>query len=100
MGLLDRIRRNRDWRIDVAKAAVLRELAAIDEARDAEPLRYVAEGTPEWIAEVERRAAQWQHKMGLHTLLEDDEALLVYHDRKAGTLSESTAGGGLSEVER
>ena len=104
MGLLDRIRRNRDWRIDVAKAAVLREMAALSD-RMAEMAPHAKPGR-DYITKVSAAiaSAEWHRcddrAKALAHLLNDDDALLAYHDRKAGALSESTARGELSEVER
>lgn len=110
-------------RIDVAKAAVLREMAAIDEERARRrrqpitlpPALSMAWPAPRLMADefeaevhaiIERITESGVHteearrKRELHALLEDDAALLAYHERKAGALSVSTAGGELSEVER
>ncbi len=95
----------REARIDVAKAAVLREMAAIDE----QAAGVVQDGRFEFYAgdafelearrvTVERRRLD-ERKRKLHALLEDDDALLAWAQRKAGALSVAdTAGGELSEA--
>ncbi len=99
----------REGRIDVAKAAVLREMAAIDRAAEALAAERAARlfgtmGGRRWDADDAMRAfAQSRkgvkRKCELHALLEDDDALLAWAERRAGALSVAdTAGGELSEV--
>ena len=91
-------------RIDVAKAAVLREMAALSD-RMAEMAPHAKPGR-DYITKASAAvaSAEWHRcddrAKSLARLLNDEGALLAYHERKAGALSEPTAGDELSEVER
>lgn len=91
---------NHQERIDAAKAAVQREIDAIDEELARAPLQYTIPDADNWAEVWGWRTGRHAEKGRLRRMLEDGEALLAYHERRAGALSESTAGGELSEVER